>query len=169
MRGRGGSSCRFCCLHFFSLWAMQRRWSTCSTAQKMCIRYIYFADSMHKSMTDKHLYLCIFLVRHSVFCHTSSHTSDPKTHHPVMDSLVLSLRCAKATAVFVPSKDCDIVVEVSKCGSRGLHRFFPCCVSSNNFTAVRAGTSASTSRGLKKLFWGSCSQKQAYGTRLYVT
>ena len=38
------------------------------------------------------------------FCHDSSHTSDPKMHHPVMDSLVLSLQCGKATAVFVSSR-----------------------------------------------------------------
>ena len=50
-------------------------------------------------------------------CHNFSHTVDPKMHHPVMDSWVLSLQCDKATAVFVPSKDCDMVAEVSKCGS----------------------------------------------------
>ena len=31
-----------------------------------------------------------------------------------MDSKVLSLQCNKVTAVFVPSKDCDIVAEIRK-------------------------------------------------------
>ena len=64
-------------------------------------------------------------------------------HHPAMDSLVLSPQCGKVTAVFVPSKDCDIVAEVSKCGSRGLDLIFPVLCLSNHFTAVRAGTSTS--------------------------
>ena len=62
-----------------------------------------------------------------------------------MDSSVLSLQCGKATAIFVRPKDCDIVAEVSKCGSRGLDLIFPVPYLSNNFTAIRAGTS--TSRG----------------------
>ena len=77
----------------------------------------------------KHLYLHIFLVSYDIpsFCHNPSHTSDPIMHHPVMDSLVLSQQqCGKATAVFVPSKDCDIVAEDSKCSSSGLDLiFFP--------------------------------------------
>ena len=43
----------------------------------------------------------------------------------------------------MPSKDCDIVAEVSKCGSRGLDLTFPVIYLSNTFTAVRAGTSTS--------------------------
>ena len=47
-------------------------------------------------------------------------------HHPAMDSLVLSpQQCGKVTAVFVSSKVCDIVAEVSKCGSTGLDLIFP--------------------------------------------
>ena len=65
------------------------------------------------------------------FCHDSSHTSDPKMHHPVMDSLVLSLQCGKATAFFVTSIDCDIVAEVSKCGSSGLDLIFSVLYPSN--------------------------------------
>ena len=118
------------------------------------------ADSLHKSSTGS-TSTCVFFLRDiPSFYHNSSHTSDPKMHHPAMDSLVLSLQCGKATAVFVPSKDCDIVAEVSKCGSRGLDLIFPVLYLSNHFTAVRAGTS--TSRML--FFSGSCSKKQAYGT-----
>ena len=54
---------------------------------------------------------------------------------------MLSLQCAKATAAFVTSKDCDIVAQVSKCGRRGLDLIFPILYLCNNFTAVRAGTS----------------------------
>ena len=60
-----------------------------------------------------------------------------------MDSLVLSIQCGKATAVFVPSKDCDIVAEVSKRGSSWLDLIFPELYVSNNCSAVRAGTSRS--------------------------
>ena len=55
----------------------------------------------------------------------SSHTADPKMHHPATDSSVLSLQCGKATAVFVLSKDCDIVAQVSKCSFKGLDVTFP--------------------------------------------
>ena len=68
-------------------------------------------------------------------------------HHPAIDSLVLPLQCSKATAVFVPPKDCDIVAEVSKCAAGGI---FPVLYSRNKFTAVRAGTS--TSRGILYFF-----------------
>ena len=54
---------------------------------------------------------------------------------------MLSLQCGKETAVFVPSKDRDIVAEIWKCCSRGLDLIFPVLFLSNNFTAVRAGTS----------------------------
>ena len=42
-----------------------------------------------------------------------------------MDSLVLSLQCGKATAVFVPSKDCDIVAEVQNMVPAGWIQLFP--------------------------------------------
>ena len=101
------------------------------------------ADSLHKSSTGS-TSTCVFFLRDiPSFYHNSSHTSDPKMHHPAMDSLVLSPQCGKVTAVFVPSKDCDIVAEVSKCGSRGLDLIFPVLCLSNHFTAVRAGTSTS--------------------------
>ena len=64
---------------------------------------------------------------------------------------MLSLQqCGKATTVFVSSKDCDIVAQVSKCGSSGLDLIFPVLYPSNNFTAVRAG--ASTSRFFSSRF-----------------
>ena len=47
--------------------------------------------------------LPVYLYDVPSFCHNSSHTSDPRMHHPAMDSLVLALECGKATAVFVPS------------------------------------------------------------------
>ena len=59
---------------------------------------------------------------------------------------MLSLQCAKATAAFVRSKDGDIVAQVSKCGSSGLDLIFPVLYSSNNFIAVRVGTSTSRVR-----------------------
>ena len=43
-----------------------------------------------------------------------------------MDSLVLSLQCGKATAVFVPTANRDTVAEAWKCGSRGLDIIFTC-------------------------------------------
>ena len=51
----------------------------------------------------------------------------------------------------MPSKDHDSVAEVSECGSRGLDLIFPVLYLSNNFTAVRAGTS--TSRGIFLCFF----------------
>ena len=95
------------------------------------------------------------------FCHNSSHTFDPKLHHPAMDTLVLSLQRVKATAVFVRSKDCDIVAQVSKGGSRGLDLIFPVLYLTNDFTAVPAGTSTS-----RLFFPSSCSKKQAYGSTI---
>ena len=63
----------------------------------------------------KHVYLVFFYVRgiyiYLVRCFVirksainSSLTSNPKVHHPAIDSLVLSLQCGKATAVFVSSR-----------------------------------------------------------------
>ena len=97
------------------------------------------------------------------FCHNSSHTCDPKMHHPAKDPLVLSLRCGKATTVFVLSKDCDIVADVPKCGSSGLDFMFCVLYSSNIFTAVRARTRTSRDNFFV-FFSGSCSRKQACGT-----
>ena len=75
---------------------------------------------------------------------------------------MLSLQCGKVTTVFMPSKDRDIVAEVSKCGSTTLFDLnFLLLYLSNNITAVRAGTS--TSRR-DCVFSGSCGKKQAYGT-----
>ena len=37
-----------------------------------------------------------------------------------MNCLALLLQSGKATAVYVQSEDCDIVADVSKCGSSGL-------------------------------------------------
>ena len=83
------------------------------------------ADSLHKSTTGSTSTCVFFLHDIPLFCHNSSHTSEPKTHHPATDSLVVSLQYGKATAVFVPSKDCDMVAEVSECGSRGLDLILP--------------------------------------------
>ena len=90
-----------------------------------------FRGSFEQIFDRKHLYLCVFFLC-DIPPINSSHTSDPKMHHPAMDSLVLLLQqCAKATAVFVPFKDCDIVAEVSKGGSRGLDLIFPVVVVSH--------------------------------------
>ena len=59
----------------------------------------------------------------SYFRHYSSLTSNPKVHHPAIDSLVLSLRCGNATAIFVSSRHRDFVAEVRKCGFRSLDLF----------------------------------------------
>ena len=48
------------------------------------------------------------------FRHNSGVTSNRKVHHPAIESLVLSLQCGKATAVFVSSRDRDFVAEVGK-------------------------------------------------------
>ena len=58
---------------------------------------------------------------------------------------MLSLQCGKATAVLVPSMDCDIVAQVLKRGSRGLDFDFSRDIFKYHFTAVRAGRR--TSRG----------------------
>ena len=80
----------------------------------------YFAVVLHKSTTES-TSTCVYCLYDipSLF-NNSSHTSDPKMHHPAMDPLVLSLQRGKAIAVFVPSKNCDIVGEVSKCGCSGM-------------------------------------------------
>ena len=65
-----------------------------------------------------------FYVRCFVVRQISSLTSKPKVHHPAIDSLVLSLQCGKATAVFVSSRHRDFVAQVEKCGSRSLDSFF---------------------------------------------
>ena len=119
----------------------------------------YFADFFARIYDCKHLYLCIFLYDIPSFCHHSGHTSDPKMHHPAMDSQVLQLQCDKATAVFVPSKDCDIVSEVSKCGSRGLDLIFSVLYLNHHFTAVRVRVVV-----FFFVFSGSCSKKQVYGS-----
>ena len=107
------------------------------TKRKFCRRY--FAQIYDWSTST-----CVFFLYDiPSFCHNSSHISDPKMHHPAMDSLVLSLQCGKATAVFVSSKDCDIVAQNSKCGSSGMDLIFPVLYPGNNFTAVRTGTSTS--------------------------
>ena len=76
-----------------------------------------------------------------------------------MDSLVLSIQCGKATAVFVPSKDCDIVAEVSKRGSSWLDLIFSVLYLNHHFTAVRVRVVV-----FFFVFSGSCSKKQVYGS-----
>ena len=45
-----------------------------------------FADSLNKPTTGSTSNLCMFLQDVQYFCHNASHTVDPKTHHPAMDS-----------------------------------------------------------------------------------
>ena len=51
----------------------------------------------------KHIYLCFSCTTFRNSATNSTHTADPKMHHPATDSSVLSLQCGKATAVFVLS------------------------------------------------------------------
>ena len=51
-----------------------------------------------------------------------------RSSNTVMDSLVLSLQCGKATAVFVPSRHCDFVAQVWKRVYRSLDCSFLYCV-----------------------------------------
>ena len=63
----------------------------------------------------KHLYLRFFTYDVPRFRHNSRLTSNPKVDHPdhpAIDSLVPLLRCGKATAVFVSSRNRDFVAEV---------------------------------------------------------
>ena len=54
----------------------------------------------------------------------------------------------------IRDRDCDIVTEVSKCGSRVLDLIFPVLYLSNNFTAVLKQVRTSASRGIFFRFFG---------------
>ena len=75
-------------------------------------KYIFFADSSNNPPTGSTSTCVFFLYDIPSFCHNCSHTADPDMHHPAMDSKVVTTQCGKVTTVFVPSKDCDIVVKV---------------------------------------------------------
>ena len=60
-------------------------------------------DSSDKCTTASTSTSVFFTYDVSCFRHNSSLTSNLKVHHPAIDSLVLSLQCGKATAVFVSS------------------------------------------------------------------
>ena len=77
-------------------------------------------------------------------CHNFSVTPNPKVHHPAIDSLVLSLQCGKAAAVFVSSRHRDFVAEVGKCSSRSLDLLFLVLWPSTFFTAPRSMSSSRT-------------------------
>ena len=85
-----------------------------------------------------------------------------------MDSQVLSLQqCGKATSVFVPSKDRDIVAQVGKCGSRGLDLIFPVLIQLT-FLLLYEQVGTSTSRGFFFIFFFGFVQREAsiwYHTR----
>ena len=81
------------------------------------------------------------IFRNSAITPDSPH---PKVHHPAIDSLVLSLQCGKAAAVFVPSRCRDFVAEVGKCGSRSLDLLFLVLWPSVSFTASPSMSSTRT-------------------------
>ena len=84
---------------------------------------IWKADFPDKSTTGSTSTSVFFTYDVPYFRHNSGVTSNRKVHHPAIESLVLSLQCGKATAVFVSSRDRDFVAEGGKCGSRLLDLF----------------------------------------------
>ena len=64
-----------------------------------------------------------------------------RSSNTVMDSLVLSLQCGKATAVFVPSRHRGFVAEFRKFGSRSLDCSFSYCVQQYVYCSSRLSMS----------------------------
>ena len=80
----------------------------------LCPQKIFYLAEYMEKITPGSTSTTVFLLYDTRFVnfHRSSRTFNQRVHHPAMDSSVLSLRCGKAAAVFVPCKDRDSVAEV---------------------------------------------------------
>ena len=116
-------------------WNEATRDSSTCTSIRIILLYSPVLHRPHKKLKSrfsgqihdwKHLYLRFFL--RTTFRDSAVTPASPlinqKVHHPAIESLVLSLQCGKAAAVFVSSGDRDFVAEVGNCGSRLLELLF---------------------------------------------
>ena len=88
---------------------MYLRWYDYSTCVATPTKKKKEADSVHKSTTGSTSTSVFLMYDVPYFRLNPSLTSNPKVHHPAIESLVLSLQRGKAAAVFVSSRHRDFV------------------------------------------------------------
>ena len=120
------------------LWFLVHSWFYCPKVE--CYAFLWNQSVIYAEIPP--LPLCFILCtifRNSTITLASALIRSSNT---VMDSLVLSLQCGKATAVFVPSRHRGFVAEFRKFGSRSLDCSFSYCVQQYVYCSSRLSMSS---------------------------